>query len=113
MTVSFKRAFAEPVGDSDTFIYTCPGNAKSATIISGAATNPTATPSDLTMNVANSGDAVATNNIYISNTTLVQNGSYPLLEIMGLVLLPGDSIYGKGSVAATLNIKVGIKEIYS
>lgn len=112
MTILYVDAVSEQVPATDTTIYTCPSTAKSAHIIFANATNEDAANTTITINIVQSGGAVAVTNRYIPPTTITAGTTDGLADIISAVLMPGDFLSAVAADASRINLKFGIKEIY-
>lgn len=115
MSVKYIDVTQEQVTASDVTVYTAPSasNFESAHIIFGNCTNEGAVDTELTINIVQSGGAVAVTNRYFPPTVIFAGLSNPLSPIVGAVLKAGDIINSIGSLASNLNLKLTVKEIYS
>ena len=112
MTILYVDAVSETLPATDTTIYTCPTNAKSAHVIFGNATNSTVVAATIDINIVQEGGSATATNLYLDGKTVVANGTDGLSNIVGVVLKPGDFISAIAGTASAINLKLGIKEIY-
>ena len=112
MTIFYSDVVSETLPATDTELYTCPTAALSAHIIFANVTNTTGVAATIDVNLVQSGESVASTNLYIDGKTVVANGTDGLTGIVGAVLKPGDIISAIAGTASALNLKIGVKEIY-
>jgi hypothetical protein len=107
----------EPVTDAEVTIYTAStaSNFQSAKITGGICSNPSATDTELTINVVQVGGTAGTTNQYLPPRVIFAGQSDLLSNIAGsgMTLKAGDFIVTKASVASNLNVKLSIVEKYS
>jgi len=113
MSIIYTDNVLEQVPATNTPIYTCPSNALSAHVQFANCTNEDATATTIAINIVQSGGSVAVTNLYIAPTTVVSAATNGLTGIINAVLKPGDFISGIAGDAGRLNLKIGIKEIYT
>ena len=115
MTTKYIDVVQEQVTAAEVAIYTAPtaSNFESASVIYGNCTNTTASDVDLTINIVQSGGAAAATNVYFPTGTVFAGTSNPLAPILGKILKSGDFIVSIGSSASSLNLSIGIKEVYT
>lgn len=111
MTIRYVDAVSEQLPATDTTIYTAPSGVESAHVVFGNCTNEDAVDTTLTINVVQSGGAVAVTNRYFPPKTITAGSTDSLSAIVNCVLKPGDFISAVAADAARLNLKLGIKEI--
>lgn len=115
MTILYIDVIQEQVTASNVTIYTTPSvsNFESAHIIYGNCANESATNTDLTINIVQSGGVVSAANRYLPPKTIFAGRTDPVAPLVGAVLKRGDFISSIGSLASNLNLKLTIKEIYT
>lgn len=115
MTVLYIDVVQEQVTASDVTLYTASSasNFESAHIFFGNCTNEGTVNTELTINIVQSGGAVAVTNRYFPPKVIFAGRSDPLTPLIGVVLKSGDFINSIGSLASNLNLKLTIKEIYT
>ncbi len=114
MTISYVDAVSEQLPDTDTTIYTCPVGASSAHIQFANVTNENAgAAATIIVNIVQSGGSVDVSNQYIPIKTIAISSTNGLTGIINAVLKTGDYISAIAGTATSLNLKIGIKEIYN
>jgi len=107
----------EAVTAEEVTIYTAPtsSNFKSARITGGLCSNASATNTELTLWVVQSGGSTALTNQYFPPKVIFAGESDLLTSIAGsgITLKSGDFIVSQGSLASNLNLKLSIVEKYS
>jgi hypothetical protein len=112
MTIRDVSAELEQVTASDTTLYTCDTNAKSAAITNAVVNNEDASSTTLSVNIVKSGGSVAVTNLYASERPVAGITNVALTEIIGVVLEPGDFVSAIAADAGRLNLKLAIREKY-
>lgn len=112
MTIRDVSAELEQVAASDTTLYTCDTNAKSAAITNAVVNNEDASSTTITVNIVKSGGSVAATNRYASAKPVAGITNVALTEIIGVVLEPGDFVSAIAADASQLNLKLAIREKY-
>lgn len=115
MTVVYQDPILEQVPASDTTVYTAPSSAdfESSHVVFAVCSNESSTDTTLTVNLVQNGDAVDVTNRYFPPKTIFAGRTDPVSSIVGAVLKAGDFISVIGGAANNLNLKLGIKEIYT
>jgi len=113
MTTTYADVATEQLAATDTTLFTLPGTADSGHLIYATVANVSTVAVDITVNAVKTGDTAATTNIYLEAQTIPSGRSVVLSQLLNVVLKPGDFISAKASAAASLNFKMGIKEISS
>ena len=115
MAVFYIDVVQEQVTASDVTLYTAPStsNFESAHIIYANCANESATDTELTINIVQSGGAVAVTNRYLPPKTIFAGRTDPLTPIVGRAIKTGDFISSIASLANNLNLSLTIKEIYT
>lgn len=115
MAVFYIDVAQEQVTASDVTIYTAPSasNFESAHIIYGNCTNESATDTELTINIVQSGGSAAVTNRYFPPKVIFAGRTDPLTPIVGRAIKAGDFISSIASLANNLNLSLTIKEIYT
>ena len=75
------------------------------------ATNFSASPATLGVNLVSSGSSYGNQNLVVSNRTLAAGETYTFPEIVGQILQPGDSISTIAGTASAINIRASGREI--
>jgi hypothetical protein len=115
MTIRYIDVVQEQVTAAEVTIYTAPtaANFESAHIIYGNCSNESATDTELTINIVQSGGSAGVTNRYFL-PQVIFGGSYdPLTPIIGRVLKAGDFVVSIAETASNLNLAIGIKEVYT
>ncbi len=115
MTVKYIDVAQEQVTAANVTIYTAPvaANFESAHIIYGNCTNEGTVDTELTINIVQTGEAVAVTNRYLPPTTIFAGTPNPISPLIGATLKSGDFINSIASLASNLNLKITVKEIYT
>ena len=115
MSVLYVDAIKEQVTTSDSTAYTAPtaSNFESAHIIYGNCTNVGGSDAELTVNIVQYGETVATTNEYLPPKVIFSGRYDSVTPLIGATLKAGDFISVKSSLASSLNLKLSIKEIYT
>lgn len=109
MAISYTDNVAEQVGTSSAITYQAP-TVLSAHVVYAVCFNEGAADATLTINVVKNGDSADVTNRYVNR--VVPAGNRIILdELVGRVLNSSDAIYSASSVASTLNLSIGVKEI--
>ena len=114
MTVKYIDVVQEQVTAGEVTVYTAPtaSNFESANIIYGNCTNEGAADAELTLNIVQSGGTAGVTNRYFPPSVVFAGRYDPLTPIIGRVLKSGDFIVSISDTASTLNLSIGIQEIY-
>lgn len=113
MTISYVDAVSEQLPATDTTLYTAPSTVESAHIINAVVCCEDATGDAITVNIVQSGGSVAITNQYIQAKAIAAGATESLVDLVGMVLKPGDFISAKAATIDRLNVKLAIKEIRS
>jgi hypothetical protein len=115
MAIIYVDVVQEQVTAADVTIYTAPSasNFESAHIIYGNCANEGTVDTELTINIVQSGGAVAVTNRYFPPKVIFAGRTDPLSPIVGRAIKAGDFISSIASLADNLNLSITIKEIYS
>jgi len=111
MAIEYKDIISEQLPATDTTLYTVPNPCKSAHIQFANATNKDSGAVSITVNIVQSGEAVATSNQYLIKS-ITADGTDSLSALINCVLKPGDFISAISDTASAVNMKLSIKEIY-
>jgi len=115
MSIVYVDVVQEQVTASNVTVYTAPSasNFESAHIVYGNCANEGATDTELTINIVQSGGAVAVTNQYFPPKVIFAGRTDPLTPLVGRAIKTGDFISSIASLASNLNLSMTIKEIYS
>ena len=109
MTINYSDNVLEQVPTSSTPVYTA-GTVNSAHIVYATVHNEGAAIAQITVNIVQNGNTVGVTNQYIK-TNVAPGESKTLGALVGRILTTSDSVQATSSVANTLNLSVGVKEI--
>ena len=112
MTILYVDAVSEQLPATDTTLYTAPTGVESVHIIAAIACCEDATGDSITVNIVQSGGSVAVTNQYVQTKAIAAGATENLVDLVGLVLKPGDLISAIAATADRLNVKFSVKEIY-
>jgi hypothetical protein len=115
MAVVYQDVVQEQVTAANVTIYTAPtaSNFESAHIVYASCANESATDTELTINIVQSGGSVGVTNRYIPPKTIFAGRTDPLSPIVGRGIKAGGFINSIASAASNLNLTMLIKEIYA
>ena len=115
MAIFYIDVVQEQVTAGNVTIYTAPSTAnfESAHIIYGNCTNESATDTELTINIVQSGGSVGVTNRYFPPKAVYAGRTDPLTPIVGRAIKSGDFISSIASLANNLNLSLTVKEIYT
>ena len=110
MSITKRNVTQEQVPASDTTIYTA-GNVSWAEITHAKVHNADASNNtSITVNVIRGAGSASSSNLYI-NKIVPSDSTLSIFEIVGTVLLNGDSVSIAAGAANDLNFDMGIKEV--
>lgn len=90
------------LGTGDTLLFTCPA-ASYVKVSAAVLSNITSIAATATLNIVAAGSAVSASNQVVSLQPVTANSSYQASEFINQTLTPGDMLYGKASLAGTIN----------
>jgi hypothetical protein len=111
MTTVYEDLVSEPLPASNTDVYTA-GAVSSAHVIYAAAFNSSASPVALTGYIVKNTDSADSTNQYV-DVPVPSLRSVNISAIINAVLKTGDKLVFSAGTASAINLKIGIKEVYT
>ena len=110
-SIKYFNVTSESLPNIDTLLHTVDAGTNMAFITTIVASNPTDNQASITINLVELAGSVAVTNQYVSNVIIPANQTVILNQVLGGYLAGGDFISAKASIASTISLKIGIKEV--